>query len=71
MFNQKNNKSFGYKPRFQDSDEKESKDDFETKWNEVNGRAKRRGNILTSLPALLIMLVSLFVLIYILNGYMK
>lgn len=71
MFNQRKNKSFGYKPRFQDSDEKESKDDFETKWNEVNGSTKRRSNILMSLPALIIMLVSLFVLLYILEGYIN
>lgn len=71
MFNQRKNKRFTYKPRFQDSEEKKSKNDFETKWNEVKGSTKRRGNVLTSLPALIIMLVSLFVLMYILNGYMK
>ncbi len=71
MFNQRKNKRFNYKTRFQDSKEIESKDDFETKWNEVKGSTKRKGNVLTSLPALIIMLVSLFVLIYILDGYMK
>jgi hypothetical protein len=71
LFNQKRNKRFTYKPRFQDSDEQKSKDDFETKWNEVKGSTKRRGNALTSLPALIIMLVSLFVIMYILNGYIN
>ncbi|MFT5215788.1 MAG: hypothetical protein ACI83H_000905 [Glaciecola sp.] len=71
MFNQRKNKRFSYKTRFQDSKKIESKDDFETKWNEVNGSNKRKGNVLTSLPALIIILVSLFVLMYILNGYMK
>ncbi len=71
MFNQRRNKRFSYKSRFQDSKEIESKDDFETKWNEVKGSTKRRGYFLTSLPALIIILVSLFVLIYILNGYIK
>ncbi len=71
MFQQRKNKRFSYKPRFQDSEEKESKDDFETKWNEIKSNGKKRGSILTSLPALIIMLVSLFVLIYILNGYIK
>ena len=71
MFNQRKNKRFSYKPRFQDSEEKESKDDFEAKWNDIKGSNKRRGNILTSLPALISMLVSLFVLIYILEGYIK
>ena len=71
MFNQRKNKRFSYKSRFQDSDEKKSKDDLEAKWNEIRGNTKRRGNILTSLPALIIILVSLFALIYILNGYIK
>tara|TARA_Y100000815_G_scaffold72730_1_gene61462 strand:+ start:863 stop:1138 length:276 start_codon:yes stop_codon:yes gene_type:complete len=71
LFNQRKNKRFTYKPRFQDSDEKESKDDFETKWNKAKESNKRRGNIFTSLPALIIMLVSLFVLMYILEGYIK
>ncbi len=71
MFNQRRNKRFSYKPRFQDSKEKESSDDLETKWNEIKGNAKRKGNLLTSLPALIIMLLSLFVLMYILEGYIN
>jgi hypothetical protein len=71
LFNQRKNKRFTYKPRFQDSEEKKSKNDFETKWNDAKGGTNRRGNVLTSLPALIIMLVSLFVLMYILEGYMN
>ncbi len=71
MFNQRKNKRFTYKHRDQDSDELKSKDDFDTKWNEVKGSTKRRENVLTSLPALIILLVSLFVLIYILEGYIN
>lgn len=71
MFNQRKNKRFTYKPRFQDSEEKESKDDFDTKWSEIKGTTKRRGNMFTTLPTLIIILVSLFVLIYVLEGYIK
>lgn len=75
MFNQRKNKRFSYKPRFQDSntddDREKLKAEFETKWNDVKGTSKRRGNFLTSLPALIIMLVSIFVLMYILEGYIK
>ena len=71
MFNQRKNKRFGYKPRFQDSKETESKDDLDTKWNEVRRDNKRQRNIFNSLPFLIAFLVSLFVLIYILNGYIK
>ena len=75
MFNQQKNKRFRYKPRFKDSNtngyREESKADLEAKWNELRGNTKRRGSIITSLPALIVILVSIFVLIYILNGYIK
>jgi len=71
LFNQRRNKRFSYKSRFQDSKEIESKDDLEAKWNELRGNTKRKGNILTSFPALIIILASLIFLIYILNGYIK
>ena len=71
MFQQRKNKRFTYKSRLQDSEEKESKADFEAKWNEIKGNEKKRGNVFTSLPALLVILVSLFVLLYILEGYIN
>lgn len=75
MFQQRKNKRFNYKPRSKDSNSdgyrEESKNDLEAKWNEIKGNTKRRGSIWTSLPALIIILVSFFVLIYILNGYTK
>ena len=69
MFNQRRHKRFSYKPRFQDSEEKKSRDDLERKWDELRSNSKRRGNIFTSLPLLIIVLAALFILIYILNGY--
>jgi hypothetical protein len=71
LFNQRKNKRFGYKPRFQDSKENESKENFETQWNEVKGSANRKGNVFTSLPALIIMLLGIIVIMYVLNGYLK
>jgi len=75
LFNQKKNKRFSYKPRFQDSvadsHREESKDDLERKWSEMKGNTKRKSNKLFSLPALIIMLIALFVLMYVLEGYMK
>lgn len=71
MFSQRKNKRFSYKPRLQDSKKAELKGDVETKWKEARGGAKNKGNVFTSLPALILVLVALFVLIYILNGYMK
>ena len=71
MFKQRKNKRFSYKPRFQDSSEQKSKDDFEAKWNEARRQTQRRGSILTSLPFLIIMLIAIVILMYILDGYMK
>lgn len=75
MFNQRKNKQFSYKPRFQDSNSdahrEESKDDLERKWLEIKGGNKRKGSKLFSLPALIMMLLALFVLMYILEGYIK
>lgn len=71
MFNQRKNKRFSYKSSLQDSKNIESKDDLKAKWNESKGDAKRKVNVFRSLVALMIALVSLFVLLYILEGYMK
>ena len=73
MFNQRKNKRFSYKPRFKgsnsDSYQEDLKNDMATKWKEIRGNSKRRGSFVTSLPFLVIILVALFILIYILNGY--
>ena len=69
MFQQRKNKRFSYKSRLQDSDARKSKDDLETKWNELRAGGKRRGSVFTTLPALIVLLVFIFVLIYILEGY--
>ncbi|WP_296312690.1 hypothetical protein [Winogradskyella sp. UBA3174] len=71
MLNQKKNKRFSYKPRFQDSEEIKSKVDYETKWNDVKGNSKRKANKFTRLLPLIVILVALFVLIYILEGYIN
>ncbi|OZV67613.1 hypothetical protein [Winogradskyella aurantia] len=71
MFKQRKHKRFNYKPRFQDSEDYKSNTDFEARWNEAKGSVKRRGSIFTSLPALIVILLALFILMYILDGYIK
>jgi len=71
LFNQRKNKRFSYKPRFQDSEEIESKHDLEAKWSALRGNTQRRGNVFTSLPLLIVILAALFILIYVLNGYIN
>ncbi len=70
MFNQRKNKKFNYKPRFQDSGEQTIKEDFESKWNAAKPNSKRRKGF-SSLPTMIVFLIAVIVLMYILNGYMK
>lgn len=70
LFKQRKNKKFNYKPRFQNSEQQDAKDDFETKWGEVRQGSKKRGRLFSSLPVMLLMLIAVIVLMYILNGYM-
>ena len=71
MFNQRKHKDFNYRPRFQDSEAKKATEDFKSKWEDIKPTSKRKGSICTSFPVLVIMLIAIFVLIYILNGYIK
>lgn len=71
MFNQRQNKRFSYRPNSKDLKKKRLDNDLEAKWNAMRGNTKRKGSILTSMPALLIILGSIFVLMYILNKYIK
>ncbi|SHG43070.1 hypothetical protein [Winogradskyella jejuensis] len=71
MFKQRKNKKFNYTPRFQNSEETKSKDEFESKWDEVRQGSKRRGRVFSTLPVMIVMLIAVIILMYILNGYMK
>ncbi|WP_431158555.1 hypothetical protein [Winogradskyella poriferorum] len=71
MFKQKKNKKFSYKPRFDETQNGKSTSNFEAKWNDARRETQRRGSFLTSLPALLVMLIAIIVLMYILEGYIN
>jgi len=71
VFKQRQNKRFNYKPRFQNSEAETAKQSFEAKWNDARPKTKRRKSVLTSLPALLIMLLAVIIFMYILNGYIE
>lgn len=71
LFKQRKNKKFGYKPRFQNSEELKGKEDFEAKWEDVRLNSKRKGSVLKTLPVMILMLIAIIVLMYILNGYTK
>ncbi len=71
MFKQRKHKRFNYTPRYQkDNTSTEAEvEGFEAKWKNARNASKKRGSILTTLPALLIMLIAILVLMYILKGY--
>ena len=71
MFNQRQNKRFSYRPHSKDLKKKKLDNDLEAKWNEMRGHTKRKVSILTSMPALILILGAIFVLMYILNKYIK
>ena len=71
MFNQRQPRRFNYKTRLKDSEKGESREELKAKWEQMRGNTNRKVSVLTSLPALIIFLVFVFVLIYILNGYIK
>jgi hypothetical protein len=69
LLNQRRNKRFSYNPQSKGLRKKKSENDVEAKWNKMRANAERKGSILTSMPALILILGSIFVLIYILNKY--
>jgi len=71
MFNQRKPRRFNYKSQLPDSKVDKSKEDLKAKWDEIRINTKRKGGFLTSLSALIILLIFIFVLMYILNGYLK
>jgi hypothetical protein len=71
LFKQRKNKRFTYKPRFQDSEETKLKDGLESKWRDVKGTTKGRGRSMNSLVVWVLMLVSIVIVYYILESYIK
>ena len=71
MFNQRKPRRFNYRSRLRDAREKESDEGLRAKWDEMRGNSVRKKSFLTSLPVLIVFLVLIFVLIYILDGYVK
>ena len=71
MFKQRRHRQFNYKPRHQGSEEEKSRAELEAKWNSIRQNTKKRGNFLSSLPVLIILLIMILVLMYILEGYIN
>lgn len=75
MFKQKKPRRFNYKPQYHKDGKLEPEDDLQSRWEAIRDevRHKTNRNVAKPLPlrTLLIMLVALFVVLYILEGYIK
>jgi len=69
LFKQRKNRQFHYKPRFLKDDQEKSEHSLKSQWQEVKTSSKRKRSIFTSLPFLVLFLITILVLLYILNQY--
>jgi len=69
LFKQRKIRTFNYTPRFQKEDTKEVERSLETQWKEVRASNKRKSNIFTSMPFLVLFLIAVLILLYLLNQY--
>lgn len=70
MFKQQKHKRFNYKPRFQDGELKSSKtEELEAQWSGIRQNSKRQGRMLFFVPALIVILLLVFGLLYYLERF--
>jgi len=69
LFKQRKNKQFKYKPRFLKDERDDLERNLESQWKAVKASSKRKRNIFTSLPFLVLFLIAVLVLLYLLNQY--
>ncbi|MHA7943537.1 hypothetical protein ACJOV8_010730 [Formosa sp. 3Alg 14/1] len=68
LFNQRKNKAFGYKPKFQKEEQKPS-NEMSSKWDELKRTRKHQGKTGIRLSGWLIIFMLVIVLWYVLNNY--
>ena len=69
LFNQRRNKSFSYTPRHKKDHEETPKEDLTSQWEGIRDASKRKKNIFTTLPYMVLFLIVVLVLLYILDRY--
>lgn len=69
LFEQRKNKRFNYTPRHSQEQENESVHSLESQWNEVKQANTRKSRKITSLPFLVLFLITILVVLYILSTY--
>ncbi|CDF79975.1 hypothetical protein BN863_22630, partial [Formosa agariphila KMM 3901] len=68
LFNQRKNKSFNYKPKFQDEEVKPS-NEMSNKWDEIKQTRKHQNKNGMRLTGWLIIFILVIVLWYVLSNY--
>jgi type VI protein secretion system component VasF len=69
LFKQRKNKQFNYKPRFLKEERDDLEQNLESQWKVVKASSKRKRNIFTTMPFLVLFLIAVLVLFYLLNQY--
>ena len=70
LFKQRKIRTFNYTPRFQKEEAKDEVErSLETQWKTVRSSSKRKQNIFTSIPFLVLFLIAVLILLYLLNQY--
>jgi type VI protein secretion system component VasF len=69
LFKQRKNKQFNYKPRFLKEERDDLERNLESQWKVVKTSSKRKRNIFTTMPFLVLFLIAVLVLFYLLNQY--
>ncbi|WP_066220474.1 hypothetical protein [Formosa haliotis] len=68
LFNQRKNKAFNYKPKFQDNDQA-SGNEMSSKWDELKQTRKHQGKRGIRLTGWIVILILVVILWYVLNNY--
>jgi hypothetical protein len=69
LFKQRKNKRFNYTPRHLKKDESQIGSSLESQWEQVKASNKRKRSIFTSLPFLVLFLITVLIVLYLLNQY--
>ena len=69
LFKQRKIRTFNYTPRFHKDEANEVERSLETQWKMVRASSKRKRNIFTSMPFLVLFLIAVLILLYVLNQY--
>ncbi|MGJ5640700.1 hypothetical protein [Formosa sp. S-31] len=68
LFNQRKNKSFNYKPKFQE-DNKKASEDMSSKWQDIKQSRKHKGKRANAIWRWLLLLALIIILWYVLSNY--